>query len=542
MASRKINLNVVRFGPALLLVSLLGGCILWAYWPTLRAMATTWATNPRYSHGFFVPLFAIYLLWSRRAERLRTSSFRSLGLVCLLAAGLIRALGAFFYFEWLDGVSFLVSLAGLWTLIFGKEGLSWAWPSLVFLIFMVPLPYRAEVALGSPLQRISTEASTFGLQVFGLPAFSSGDTIVIGNFRLGIVEACNGLGISYMFLACSVAAAFLTWRPLLDRVLLIASAIPIALFANACRIITTGLIHETLGARYSAVVYHDLAGWLMLFLALAILYGECQFLKLIFVEAPDSTASATRDRESVKTEPAQLQAFEWRSALTAIGLGIPLVVVSGIAHGRWTDRWEMSPALADSVARIERLPATIGNWKGRAQAVDPRAIEGAGLQAAVSRSYVHSATGSAISVMLVCGRPGPVSVHTPEICYPGAGYRAVQPLPARIQLKSGLASSGAEFLAEDFENRRSLPADRVRICWAWNADGAWTAPERPRIAFATRPTLYKIYVVWRTAADLEVSIDESTREFLGELLAELEKILFAKETSSAATRQPPSRA
>ena len=81
--------------------------------------------------------------------------------------------------------------------------LRWAWPSIAFLSFMVPLPYRAEAVLGAPLQRLATLSSTYVLQLFGLPAFSSGNTIVIDDYTIGIVDACNGLGAAYTVLACA---------------------------------------------------------------------------------------------------------------------------------------------------------------------------------------------------------------------------------------------------------------------------------------------------------------------------------------------------
>jgi exosortase len=527
-----MRLDVARLSAAGILVFLLAASQVWAYWPTLHEMERTWAQNPRYSHGYLVPLFSAYLLWSRRNERPTQSTFQWLGLLCLVTAALVRCLGAYFYFDWLDGLSFLLSLAGLWTLVFGKEGLSWAWPSLAFLIFMVPLPYSVEVAVGAPLQRISTEVSTYGLQVFGLPAFSSGELIVIGDFRMGIVDACNGLGMLYMFLACSVAAAFMTWRPALDRALLILSAIPIALFANASRIMATGLLHETFGERMSAVVYHDLAGWLMLLLALAILYGECQLIKVIFVETTDPETASVSPAEDAIVAAEQLPPIETRSLLIPLCLAILLVISSGISYGRWTDRWRVSPTLTLAVSRLEQLPTTIGAWKGRTQAVDLRAMDAASIQGIVSRSYENSRTGEAITLVLVCGRPGPVSVHTPEICYPGAGYKIVQPQPVRITLDPDPRTSSAEFLAADFENRRALPADNLRIYWAWNADGVWRAPDSPRLVFATRPVLYKLYLVSRTTPDPEFSMQGSTKEFLQQLLPELDSLMFPKGTTS----------
>src|SRR5581483_4191267 len=112
----------------------------------------------------------------------------------LLAAAALRLAGAAFYVDWFDAVSLLPCLAGLCVLLGGPAALKWAGPSVAFLVFMLPLPYTAEVALARPLQSLATATSTYALQTLGVPALAEGNVIVIGQYRLGVVEACSGLG------------------------------------------------------------------------------------------------------------------------------------------------------------------------------------------------------------------------------------------------------------------------------------------------------------------------------------------------------------
>src|SRR5688500_7241994 len=44
----------------------LGVTLLWAFGSALTGMSERWAHDSRYSHGWLVPLFAGYLLYSRR--------------------------------------------------------------------------------------------------------------------------------------------------------------------------------------------------------------------------------------------------------------------------------------------------------------------------------------------------------------------------------------------------------------------------------------------------------------------------------------------
>src|SRR5207302_1198261 len=114
-----------------------------------------------------------------------------------------------------------------------------------FLIFMIPLPFRLEVALGAPLQGAAARCSTCLLQVLGQPAIAEGNIIALRASRLGVVEACNGLGMLMTFSAMATALALVIDRPWLDRLVIMLSAVPISFIANVSRITATGLLQET---------------------------------------------------------------------------------------------------------------------------------------------------------------------------------------------------------------------------------------------------------------------------------------------------------
>jgi exosortase len=262
-------------------------CVLlvWAYLPVLRMLVFRWETDPRYAHGFMVPFFALTYLWLRR-ERLAQVSLRPAwsGILLITAAVLLRFLGAYTYIEWLDMVSLLPCIAGFCVLLEGWSFLGWSWPAIAFLLFMFPLPYRVELALGWPLQRIATEASTYGLQTLGLTALSEGNIIVMDNVQINVIEACSGLSMLLLFFALAVGLVMLIRRSWLDTFLIVASAVPIALIANIARITITGVLHELVGEKWANLLFHDLAGWLMTPLALAMLGIELVLLSHLLVE------------------------------------------------------------------------------------------------------------------------------------------------------------------------------------------------------------------------------------------------------------------
>lgn len=288
-----------RFSPLQwgLALALLAGLV-WAYWPTWRTMSQQWAHNPQYSHGFLVPIFSLALLWWRRGM-LQQANFSSSwwGLV-LIAVGLtLRLASALIYFDWFDYVSLLPLLAGLCLLIGGRQLFAWAWPGILFLGFMLPLPYRVETALALPLRRIATLSSTFVLQTLGLPALAEGNVIRIDDIEIGVVEACSGLSMLLVFFALSTAVALLVQRPLWEKLVVLLSALPIAVVANVVRISLTGLLHVKVGGEVADAFFHDFAGWLMMPLALALMWLELQITGRVFLPPPgEAPLRATLDK------------------------------------------------------------------------------------------------------------------------------------------------------------------------------------------------------------------------------------------------------
>jgi len=263
----------------------MAAAVLWAYWPTLRGMAVRWE-EPQYSHGYLVPLFALGLLWFRRAK-LAGATFQPSwwGVAVVAVAIALRWLGTHFYVDTLDELSLLPLLLGVCLLAGGWTALRWAWPAIGFLIFMVPLPFRLEVGLSVPLRHVATVISTYALQTLGFSAFSEGNVIVLNDYRIGVAEACSGLSMLMTFLAlsCAVALVVKNTKPL-DKAIIVLSAIPLALVTNILRIIVTAILYNLVGGHAAQVFFHDLAGWLMMPVALGLLYGELKLLKHLLIE------------------------------------------------------------------------------------------------------------------------------------------------------------------------------------------------------------------------------------------------------------------
>src|SRR4051812_35665079 len=99
-----------------------------------------------------------------------------------------------------------------------------------------------------------------------------------------------------------------------------------------------------------------------------------------------------------------------------------LLLGFGVAEGKWTNRWHQSHAAEDAGRRLAEIPLTLGEWQGTSGELDPRQAVKAELSGSILRQYTHKSNGTTLTVLLVCGRPGPVSVHTPDVCFAGSGF------------------------------------------------------------------------------------------------------------------------
>lgn len=196
---------------------------------------------------------------------------------------------------------------------------------------------------------------------------------------------------------------------------------------------------------------------------------------------------------------------------------VAAVVLTGLVHGFWTERWTTNDSAALAATRLKQIANDLGDWAGEPMIETPRQTDG--ISGFLYRRYVHRQTGTTITVALYCGRAGPMSIHTPDVCYAGGGY------DVGASVKHAIGS--AEFRTAQFFKTSATDRSQLRIFWSWNATGEWQVPDSPRFAFASRPFLYKLYVI-RETTDIGDSLkNEPCLEFMELLLPELQRSLFS---------------
>ena len=260
---------------------LLGLFGIWAYWPTLLHLQSIWDREPDYSHGYLViPLF-LFFLYIRRSSFPAVLTPSWIGLVVLLGSIVLRVVGGVIFITPLDGWSIVLWVGGVALCLGGWPLLRWCLGPTLFLAFMVPLPFRYETLISQPLQRIAAILSSFVLRCIGQPAFAEETTIIVGTEILQVEQSCSGLRIfvGVFALTCGYLLAFR--RELWEASLLIVAVIPVALVANAIRIVVTAILYRHYADEVAQKFSHDFAGYLMIPLAAFLLWTVQWYLNCL---------------------------------------------------------------------------------------------------------------------------------------------------------------------------------------------------------------------------------------------------------------------
>ncbi len=274
-------------------ILIIGALFYYLFRDEIRSIVHRWLTDGSWSHGFLIPLFSLYFINQAKGEILNLQTRPNyLGLFFLVC-------GIVFYpfnivhlqYGYLRPIGMIATLGAIVLFLGGWSLVKYMWLPVGFLVFAVPLPQRYYVGLTMPMRHLAAKVAAALLNLVGqMEAAASGVVInVIYKGQrleppLNVAEACSGMRLLMAFLALGVAMAYLHYRPIWQRLVLLASTIPIAILCNIVRVTVTGFIYVLIHPRYAQGIYHDFLGMAMLPLAFGLYGFLAWFMSSLFVE------------------------------------------------------------------------------------------------------------------------------------------------------------------------------------------------------------------------------------------------------------------
>ncbi|HEX8738504.1 MAG TPA: EpsI family protein [Pyrinomonadaceae bacterium] len=433
----------------------IGAALAFLYALVLVKLGKDWWTDENYSHGLLVPLVIGFIVWLDFDELKKASKNPSLicGVALILLSLLMLLAGTLGAELFMQRVSLCLMLVGTIVYFFGAKILKILLVPFALLVLAIPIPQIIFNKIAFPLQIWASQMAIWGIRIFEVPSVRKGNVIELlpqgaaQVVSLEVVEACSGIRSLMTLMTLALVLAYFTrakkpsaeggwldcvkdfdfWRTLL----LMFSAIPIAILTNAARVTSTGVLTFYYGKQAAEGLTHDASGWLVYLVALGLLIAVNFVLKKAFSRQP---SAASREETEIIDDTQSFSASPRRRVSAS------LLVAVLICGGLFINWFERRGETAVERKSLSEIPAALGEWRQKGNDIRFSEQTESVLRTSdyVMRDY-YLADGSRANLYIgyyASQRTG-ATYHSPQNCLPGAGWEMKNPSPVEIRTPRG---------------------------------------------------------------------------------------------------------
>ena len=441
---------------AALAVALLG----YLYFDSLAFLFGHWIGSEDYSHGMFVPLISLFLIWQARHRIAAAGIENSWWGLAVISAGLfLYWIGEFATLYVLQHVSLWMVIVGLVIALIGVRGARAIAFPLSYLLTSIPLPVFLYASLSSQLQLWSSALGVGCLQLVGVTAFREGNVIDLGPVQLQVVEACSGIRYLLPLTSLALLCAYLFKDRMWKRVVLVLSSVPISVLVNGFRIGMIGVLVEWYGQGAAEGFYHLFEGWVLFMASLGLLILEMLVLAGIgskgdrssFLNrftwanrSPDPTPVAGLQPPPLQLLTSTLQRSQYPHVSNRLFPGpaylcsVALLVPVAFASTLMVEREEVSPPRAMFVD----FPMKLDGWLGTSLTLEKQYIDALRFDDYLLADY-RFGDGQPVNLYAAyyrSQRKGQ-SAHSPQSCLTGGGWEISSLNSMDLPASSGMVRS-----------------------------------------------------------------------------------------------------
>ncbi len=454
----------------------LAAAFIFLYATVLGKLGRDWWSDENYSHGLLVPFVIALIVWREwdSLKRSVTDPAKWIGIAAMAAAVLMLFAGVLGAELFTQRVSMVLMAAGVIVYFFGLRIINLLAVPFVLLLLAIPIPQIIFNRIAMPLQTYASQMAVWGIRLFSVPTLRKGNVIDIlprgstQTISLEVVEACSGIRSLMTLVTLALILAYFTRRDetgrianfstpdLVRAVVLMISAVPIAVLTNAARVSGTGVMTYYYGKQATEGTWHDASGWLVYLVALVLLFGVNLLLKKI-LNRKGATGAANipvRDGGSSAVKASKTsddsRSGGWRAGMpaTPVTVLVVVLVVSGVAINWFANRAEVSVPRTTLAA----FPSTLGDWKQKG--IDIKFDAGVesvlGTTDYTMREYT-AADGRIANIYVgyYASQRAGATYHSPQNCLPGAGWVMREPQFIDITTADGRTFTANRYIIEN---------------------------------------------------------------------------------------------
>jgi exosortase len=294
------------------------------YFTVLAKLGSDWWHDENYSHGLLIPFVIGFIMWPERSRFANVSAQPAawLGAIGVAISTLMLWAGTAGAELFVQRFSLVLMLASVVVYFFGLRLMRFVAVPLFLLLLAIPIPQIVFNKIAFPLQLFASRCAVAAMSFFSIPVLRQGNVIELMPLgatepkKLAVVEACSGIRSLMTLVTLAVIYAYFTTpggyarlrRPagetpahrrftIARSVILVLSAVPIAILTNAVRVSGTGVLAHYYGTRVADGFFHSFSGWVVYIAAALLLFATGWIL--------DRTAKITRLAETTDSESAK---------------------------------------------------------------------------------------------------------------------------------------------------------------------------------------------------------------------------------------------
>ena len=379
------------------------------------------------SFGWFVPVFSLYVLWTKRSElsvALQNSRFSWIGLFLsmpFLCISLLGTRGVQLRLEQLGFIGLCFTVP--WTFFGWRMAKLFLFPA-AYLLFCIPLATFLDFVT-IQLRYLAGATSLAVLNGIGLEAVREGTAVISRGahpFAVDIAEPCSGLRSLFALMALTAGYAYFNQPTWFRRGLLFACSIPLAIVGNVARIVSICVIASCTDPQFATGFYHDYSGYIVFIVAIGLMVVAGELIERVFNRLGEKKGECgLRDDRQVDESVPLL--FSWTPKTSHMALAICAAVFFAGVLVFQARTPPATIAKAPEVKFVELAGYATDDAKfAEQQKVSEGELTILPKDTRIVKKMYESRTGAQFLASFVVGGVSRASIHRPELCLPSQGY------------------------------------------------------------------------------------------------------------------------